>query len=282
MSQLPRDSESPAVKVHFLASWMGRQFAGNLLVLDLLQETVIAGNGDFDLRGLPLSNVLTPEALEAIRGDVVAEITGWPLLKESDEHKSTAWRFECLIPNELGVLFRRAPEEDAEANAARIVKDELTGLSARGSLSMLLAAARERFQRSKQHFAVLFLDIDDFKVINDEQGHLAGDEVLRTVAAGIQRAIRPGDGAVRYGGDEFVVVIANVHSAEEAKRIALRLSDVATRPVKWKSSVLRFTASIGVAFSTAADVTASAILERADKAMYRAKNQGRCGRIEVD
>jgi diguanylate cyclase (GGDEF)-like protein len=272
-------------KLAILANWFCARSNGPVCVFDLQSQEVIAADPKTVAKvrlPISLSELLTDATIYAVKQDDAGELKS-PLKNPVDlGDPQSPWHFECLVPGELGVLYLPGTARETAIGTPVVATDELTGLSVRGSLSSLLNTALSQFRLFGRHFAVLFLDIDDFKSINDKYGHLAGDEVLRSISSAIQRAIRPHDRAVRFGGDEFVMVIAGVHSPDETRRVAARISEVATRPVVWKDGLIHFTASIGAAFSVAGEVSAESILERADKAMYRAKNLGRRGLIEVD
>ncbi|QEC49110.1 GGDEF domain-containing protein [Baekduia soli] len=153
--------------------------------------------------------------------------------------------------------------------------DPLTGLANRSTLSGRLRHALQRTKRSPGTVAVLFIDLDNFKRINDTLGHSAGDELLRMTASRIDHALRPGDTVARFGGDEFVAVCEDVDGAEKAMEVAERLRAILAEPVPLASGVAQVTASIGVALPDRADRSAEMLLQAADRAMYEAKAAGR-------
>jgi len=134
-------------------------------------------------------------------------------------------------------------------------------------------------RRSNRPLAVLFVDLDDFKGVNDELGHAAGDEVLCAVAQRIRSCIRPTDLAARLGGDEFAVLL-ETGGTLEAVRVAQRLVDVLATPVAVGNELAAIGASVGVAFGVPGRHTAAQVLAEADGAMYRAKARGK-GAFEV-
>jgi diguanylate cyclase (GGDEF)-like protein/PAS domain S-box-containing protein len=166
------------------------------------------------------------------------------------------------------------------ALAHQALHDHLTGLPNRLLLQDRLSQALARCARSGCHVAVVFLDLDRFKVVNDSLGHEAGDRVLRAVSARIANVLRPADTLARFGGDEFVVVCDDVAGPAEATRIARRLLDALEDPVDEADGGVHVGASIGVALATNDDATAEGLVRDADAAMYRAKERGR-GRIEL-
>jgi len=153
--------------------------------------------------------------------------------------------------------------------------DELTGLPNRNLLTERLERALHRFaQQPEALYAVLFLDLDRFKVINDSLGHLAGDQLLINVARKLQMLVRDGDVAARLGGDEFVILLEPIDSLHTAFRVAERIRDELQTPQLLGDRQIRINASIGIVFGSYAHQTATDLLRDADIAMYRAKAQG--------
>jgi diguanylate cyclase (GGDEF)-like protein/PAS domain S-box-containing protein len=166
------------------------------------------------------------------------------------------------------------------ALAHQALHDHLTGLPNRVLLHDRLGLALARGARSGDHVAVVFLDLDRFKVVNDSLGHDTGDRVLRAVSARITNVLRPADTLARFGGDEFVVVCDDIAGPAEATRIARRILDALADPVDEADGGVHVSASIGVALARGEDATAEDLVRDADAAMYRAKERGR-GRIEL-
>jgi diguanylate cyclase len=157
--------------------------------------------------------------------------------------------------------------------------DALTGLGNRRALEALAAGEYHRCERSGRPAAVLLIDLDGFKAINDAHGHAFGDDVLRRVALAIRGCLREIDAAARFGGDEFAVVLPETR-ADSATYVAGRMRAAIAAQIFEQAPELRCTASIGVAEVTPADGDADGWLERADRALYRAKADGRdCVRI---
>ncbi len=154
--------------------------------------------------------------------------------------------------------------------------DTLTGLPNRAHLLARLGLALELFlAEPKQRFAVLFLDLDRFKVINDSVGHLVGDELLKEAARRISQCMREPDMVARLGGDEFAVVIGHYHSDEDVVAIAERIIRTLSEPIRVAGKELYTSASIGIAFAEPRYRSPEELLRDADVAMYRAKNTGR-------
>jgi diguanylate cyclase (GGDEF)-like protein len=157
--------------------------------------------------------------------------------------------------------------------------DSLTGLPNRLLLTDRLEHALAAAIRTGLHVAVMFLDLDDFKKINDTDGHQNGDEVLKIVAGRLQEVVRPGDTISRLGGDEFVLLCPNLGAAEDATRVAERVLSSLGRPIDIGDHRYSVNASMGIALA-AADDRPGTLLSHADAAMYAAKRRGK-GRCEV-
>jgi diguanylate cyclase (GGDEF)-like protein/PAS domain S-box-containing protein len=154
-------------------------------------------------------------------------------------------------------------------------RDPLTGLANRVAFVEAVRAAIDRADRDGVGFAILYVDLDHFKDVNDALGHPAGDELLRTVSARLVAAARPSDKVARFGGDEFAVIAHGVTSAEEASRLASGLIAVISEPYAVGGVPLRTSASVGIALHEAGSADAETMLSRADLALYSAKAQGR-------
>jgi diguanylate cyclase (GGDEF)-like protein len=149
--------------------------------------------------------------------------------------------------------------------------DVLTGLPNRVILHDRLEQAIAHATREQHEFAVLLLDLDRFKVINDSLGHGAGDELLKEVAQRLKGVVRSIDTLVRLGGDEFVIVMASIQSRDQVPAIATRAIEVLKPPIRLQGVDVRTSASIGIAFYPSDGVTVELLLAHADSAMYSAK-----------
>jgi diguanylate cyclase (GGDEF)-like protein len=156
------------------------------------------------------------------------------------------------------------------------VSDALTGLPNRAAMHEGMGAATARARRSGERLALLMIDLDNFKPVNDRHGHHTGDRVLREAAQRMQSVLRQGEMLARFGGDEFVALIDEPDAeGGSAWRVAERLIEALTQPIHADNLTLHIGASIGIArFPDDAD-QASDLLRRADLALYRAKNGGR-------
>jgi diguanylate cyclase (GGDEF)-like protein len=157
--------------------------------------------------------------------------------------------------------------------------DALTKLPNRLYFKDQLARRLAQAQREPAPFALLFIDLDRFKTINDTLGHAAGDEALREVAARLRRCTRETDTVTRLGGDEFTIILSQIRSARDLETAAVNVVNALAKPLSVAGSELRVSASIGIAVYPDDGTTADRLLYNADVAMYRAKELGR-GRYE--
>ncbi|HEY0606918.1 MAG TPA: EAL domain-containing protein [Herpetosiphonaceae bacterium] len=154
--------------------------------------------------------------------------------------------------------------------------DPLSSLPNRVLFMERLSHALERAQRHHKRIAVLFLDLDNFKVVNDSLGHQAGDQLLRTVAQRLQGCIRPADTVARLGGDEFIILLEEIGEVRDATQIAERIQQALSAPLRLNDEHEVFTTvSIGIALNTADQHRPDDLVRSADLAMYRAKAQGK-------
>ncbi|MFL6648986.1 MAG: diguanylate cyclase [Sulfurifustaceae bacterium] len=226
----------------------------------------VTKNGQQPFGDLPIHEtaVLTQEFI------IIMSVTTLSIAALLSQLRTNARELEIRVSNRTAEL--RAANQRLKKLA---VTDSLTGLLNRRALFRALRREIERAHRSRRELAVIMLDIDHFKQVNDRYGHGAGDAVLRHVAAVATKVIRNTDTMARYGGEEFVVVAPETDRAHalrlaERMREALRSTDVAV-----KRDELRVTASFGVTILSAEDKEPERILSRADDALYAAKAGGR-------
>jgi len=153
--------------------------------------------------------------------------------------------------------------------------DVLTGLDNRNSLQQRILQAIKKSQRSKDCFALCFIDLDNFKFINDSYGHKAGDELLIAVSKRIKDAVRDSDTVARFGGDEFVILLEDIEHTSEVSLIADKLLKAFSKPVHFDSHNLVITISMGVSVYPQDATTLDLLLKNADIAMYEAKRKGK-------
>jgi diguanylate cyclase (GGDEF)-like protein/PAS domain S-box-containing protein len=175
------------------------------------------------------------------------------------------------------ITERKALEEQLQHQAFH---DLLTGLPNRALFMDRLEHALTRANRRGGKVAVLFTDLDNFKVINDSLGHKAGDQLLAAVADRLKACLRPEDTAARLGGDEFTILVEDVASVGEAVQIAERIAEILQPPFALEEQEIFATASIGIALNSPTREEPADLLRHADLAMYRAKHRGKA-RYEV-
>ncbi len=178
------------------------------------------------------------------------------------------------MTNQVALALRTSAAHDELAARAHI--DVLTGLANRAAFNRALDQGLRDPDRQP---ALMFLDLDDFKVVNDGLGHAAGDELLGHVAARLRAAVRPHDLCARLGGDEFAVLVTDAATVDEVAGVAQRLVDLVAAPASLQAGPAQVGGSVGVAFATAG-TTAAQLMQHADIAMYAAKAKGK-NRVQV-
>ena len=182
--------------------------------------------------------------------------------------------FMQAIANVLANAIERRRNEERTQHEA--LHDPLTGLPNRNLFLDRLQHALSVAARRETSIAVLFLDLDQFKLVNDSLGHAAGDELLAAVAPRIEQALRPGDTVARFGGDEFAVLAEDVGNERGATRIAERIAEELARPFILREREHFVSASIGISIGSGGEAP-EALIRDADAALYRAKDHGRGG-----
>ena len=178
-----------------------------------------------------------------------------------------------IVINCHDITQRKLAEEQLLHDAFH---DALTGLPNRSLfIDRLEHSVRLAKRRTDYLFAVLFLDLDRFKVVNDSLGHAIGDLLLVAIARRLEACLRPGDTVARIGGDEFVLLLEDIDGVNEASSIVNRLQQQITSPILLDGHEVFITASIGIALSSDEDLETTNLLRDADTAMYRAKKLGR-------
>ena len=165
----------------------------------------------------------------------------------------------------------------AERIAYQANHDALTGLPNRNLLSDRVSQALAQARRTDQHVAVLFMDLDGFKFVNDSYGHAFGDALLCTIAARLEVVVRESDTTARLGGDEFVILLPGMARSEDAAQVASKVLDAFKVPFSQDGRDLHLTASIGISVFPQDGDSCDLLLQHADVAMYRAKANGRNG-----
>jgi diguanylate cyclase (GGDEF)-like protein len=220
-----------------------------------------------------------PDALNLIQGDkdrlpVVAEFNDGRII----EYVRCP---QVLNGTRIGMVFSFRDVSEREESAARIryesSHDHLSGLANRGWFGHELSRVIEHAALTQAHLAVLFIDLDHFKRINDSAGHSVGDELLKAVAQRLSRAVRDGDLVARWGGDEFTALLPDVDDEEDALAVVRRFLDVLMKPFQIGELSLRINASIGMAIFPEDGHDCETLLKHADMALYQVKAEGRNG-----
>ncbi|MFN8556459.1 MAG: EAL domain-containing protein [Dehalococcoidia bacterium] len=247
-----------------------------------------------DLLGLNVFALLHPDDAAPVRecyADVGGRPGGFRTLELRARHRDGGWRWlEATISNQLhdpaigGIVlnYRDVTERKVYQDelAHQAFHDPLTGLPNRASLRNRLESATARARRTGDALAVLFVDLDRFKVVNDSLGHAAGDRLLIAVAGRVRDCLGPDDTLARFGGDEFVVVRERATDLEAAEALAAQILDALQAPAPLEGREVFVGASIGIAFTVGGKDRADDLLRYAEMAMYRAKDRGK-GRYEV-
>jgi len=192
------------------------------------------------------------------------------------KNRSLSWTFQPMADGGTVMLVEDITErKDAEARISHLARyDELTELpnrvNFRDEIGRLLAVQ----QGAEQLSSLLFVDLDQFKQVNDTLGHPCGDQLLCAVSKRLREMLRPEDFVARFGGDEFVVFQQNIHSADDAAGLARRIVDRLSERYKIDNHLVEIGASVGIAM-TSRGVSADTLLKNADMALYRAKADGR-------
>jgi len=228
-----------------------------------------------EMRAAEMSGSVVQIRGEAALVAVVRDIT--ERRRSEDELKAYREQLEQLVAHRTAALEQthellREREREARHCAHH---DSLTGLPNRALLLDRLQQAITASPRNGCSLALLFIDLDDFKHINDSLGHQAGDEALRIVAARLTGCVRRSDTVARLGGDEFVIALSSAQAGEQAATIARKVMQALEQPIEVQGRSLRSGASIGIAVYPTDGDTPGALMQAADAAMYHAKSQGK-------
>lgn len=195
-----------------------------------------------------------------------------PVLFSASVYRNVQNDVEGAVCIALDITERKAMEEKL-AHMAR--HDPLTNMPNRLQLEEMLSREIALSTRHEHIMALLFIDLDDFKVVNDHLGHTVGDELLKAVAKRIKMCVREEDFSARFGGDEFVVLLFELDSIYDAGGVAEKIINLIRAPFTIQSHEIKITTSIGVACFPEAGSDSVSLIKNADIAMYQAKNEGR-------
>jgi diguanylate cyclase (GGDEF)-like protein/PAS domain S-box-containing protein len=261
-----------------------RFIAGNLAVALGMGTTTteMLGKTDFDFFPRAIAQSFFDDEQAIIR-------TGQPLIDRQEmtldqqsgslRHLSTSKvALRDAAGNVIGIVGIGRDVTESRLAAERIhhlaTHDSLTGLPNRASFSNHLTGVIERSDKDTR-FAVLFIDLDHFKLINDSLGHEVGDALLRQTAARLHDSVRPGDLVARLGGDEFVVLCQDAAELEDIDAVAAKIVHALTRPALLLGEECRVSASVGIAIFPADGASERELMKSADTAMYTAKQDGK-------
>lgn len=274
--------ENPSIIL--LSDWDGHCLMGNRALAELYGTTTeaLVGRTNTDFHPHVEQDIFN---LENIRTIMRGGRTQVALEQSTDLHTGEIRYFQSIkkplagpdgeprilvIANEVTDLRRAQDELERMAHF-----DALTHLPNRVLLADRLAQAVVHAKRSGRSLAVVYLDLDGFKPINDALGHAVGDELLVKVAQRLNQSVREGDTVARLGGDEFVLLLGNLESVEECTLVLQRVMMSLAAPVPIGEDLLQVSASIGVTLYPDDDSEADSLIRHADQAMYQAKLSGR-------
>jgi diguanylate cyclase (GGDEF)-like protein/PAS domain S-box-containing protein len=230
--------------------------------------------------------LVVPEDLSALKQALEAHFAGGTASFEHEyrmQHKDGSVRWVltrgAAIRNQAGAPLRIAgsqtditPRKSTELNLRHdAMHDALTGLPNRATFRLKVAEAMHRRDEHEENFAILFLDLDGFKAVNDTLGHLVGDQILIGIARRMEGVVRPGDVVARLGGDEFIVLLNHVTGKSGVDAVAERILGAFEQPFAIQGQQITIGGSIGIALGRKQFKTPEEIIRKADSAMYHVK-----------
>lgn len=242
------------------------------------------------------NNIIHPEDVDRVNSEIIRDnktlqfthepyrvVTRSGMIKWVDDSASIVRNEEGEITHYQGILIDVTEREIARQKMLKnqlslqhiAHHDPLTGLPNRLLLLDRLKQSLKKIKRAKKHMALLYIDLDKFKEINDRLGHNAGDEVLKSVAKRLLSSVRAVDTVARIGGDEFIVLMESVSGTEDVKKVAEKLNHSLQQSVHWDMHELFVTSSIGISLSPDDTEDPEELMKKADIAMYQSKKRGR-------
>lgn len=293
-----RDAELSLSLTHLrLAEQVIESSLEGIMVTDLNSKIISVNPAFSRLTGYSAAEVIgkTPDILSSGQHDADFYARMWQQIHQTGNWQGEVWNKRKngeIYPELLTITTLASPEGKAthyaalfndismqKQNEERIRQlayyDSLTGLPNRRLFIDRMELAIAHAKRQGQQLAVLFIDLDHFKRINDSLGHAAGDQFLRAVASRLQSAVRAHDTIARVGGDEFIALLTDIGSPAQAMQTALRMLEALSPPIKYQQHELVVSCTIGASIYPDDGQNAAVLLGHADTAMYRAKGSGR-------
>ena len=272
---------APADVIELLNGMVPGEQSGSCGTAVFAEAPVIVCNTLHDIRWSNLKSIAEQTGIRACwslpvrisNGDVIGSFA----LSSLEERKPTPFQYHLLETGAslAGICIQRQREEALLHKAA--YHDALTGLPNRSLFSDQFERALSRAQRNSSCMALMFIDLDQFKNINDTRGHETGDRILQLVAESMVKHTRKADLVARFGGDEFILLIDDIHDVHEISLIAEKMLAAVAEPIKLDHHEYALTASIGISLFPGDGASQDVLLQRADTAMYEAKARGRNG-----
>ncbi|MDP9043555.1 MAG: diguanylate cyclase [Pseudomonadota bacterium] len=229
--------------------------------------------------GAELYAAIAPHIAAALRGEQVVFHGDWTIGDRIYHYQSTYIPDvdqDGIVRGYYAVTFDISALKETQHRLDMLARvDTLTGLPNRRQLDERLQEAMARTRRSHKPLALMFLDIDHFKSINDTLGHGAGDQVLKEFALRLSHQVRSTDMVARLAGDEFIILLEGIQRVEEIETLAAKIVRAVREPLALQTRVVRVTTSVGAATYTGGDETPADLLACADRALYAAKRHGR-------
>ena len=189
------------------------------------------------------------------------------------------WAYRRLVRTSIGLAVTLQDISERKAHEQQLQRmaneDMLTGLPNRQWLAAFLPSALERATKDASQLALLFVDLDDFKIVNDTAGHAVGDQLLEIVATRLKSVLRQDDRVVRFGGDEFIVVLAPIENQAQAEDTAKRIVKTCSAPFGVSDKTFSLGASVGISLFPRDGSDAQTLIRHGDVAMYASKNEGK-------